>query len=329
MEYVNVGKSGLKVSRLTLGCMTYGKSGGEHTHDAWTLDEAQSRPFIQRALDLGINCFDTADYYAHGKSEEVLGRALKDFARREEVVIATKVYFPIFKGPNGGGLSRKHIFEAVDASLRRLGTDYIDLYQIHRWDYQTPIAETMEALHDLVKAGKVLYLGASSMHAWQFSKAQYTAQLNGWTRLVSMQPQYNLVYREEEREMLPLCNDMGVGVLPWSPLARGFLAGNGGDRARNTARADGDKVAQRFYYQDADFAVAERLREVASDRGLPSMQLALAWVLARPEITSPIVGASKMQHLEDAVAALEIELSTEDLARLEEVYQPHRVLGHQ
>jgi len=328
MDYVNLGRTGLKVSRLCLGCMTYGQSTTGYSHQ-WTLNEEDSRPYIKRALELGINFFDTADGYAHGASEKVLGRALKDFARREEVVVATKVYAPMHKGANGGGLSRKHIMEAVDASLQRLGTDYIDLYQIHRWDYATPIEETMEALHDVVRAGKVLYLGASSMHAWQFSKAQYSATLNSWTRFAAMQPQYNLVYREEEREMFPLCRDMGVGIIPWSPLARGFLAGNRNKEGGDTERAKTDQFAKGLYYQDEDFAVADRLAEVSAEIGVPAMQIALAWVLANPAVTSPIIGASRPHHLEDAVKALEITLSTDIKARLEEPYKPHRVLGHQ
>ena len=328
MDYVNLGKSGLKVSQLTLGCMTYGKSANNYGHNDWTLDEEASRPFIQRALELGINCFDTADYYALGNSEEILGRAIKDFTRREEVVLATKVYTPMHKGANGGGLSRKHIMEAVDASLKRLGTDYIDLYQIHRWDYDTPIEETMEALHDVVKAGKALYIGASSMHAWQFSKAQYTAKLNGWTQFISMQPQYNLIYREEEREMLPMCEDMGVGVIPWSPLARGFLAGNRNKDGGDTARAKGDQFAKALYYQDEDFLVAERLQSVAEAKGVAPMQIALAWVLNNSAVTSPIIGASKPHHLEDAIKALDVKLTPEEVQLLEEPYKPHAVLGH-
>ena len=326
MDYNNLGRSGLKVSRLCLGCMTYGKADAEkYSHNSWTLDEEQSRPFIQRALELGINFFDTADIYALGNSEEILGRAIKDFTRRDEVVLATKVYSPMGKSANGRGLSRKHIMEAVDASLRRLGTDYIDLYQIHRWDNHTPIEETMEALHDVVKAGKALHIGASSMHAWQFSKAQYTAKLNGWTPFISMQPQYNLVYREEEREMLPLCEDMGVGVIPWSPLARGFLAGNRHKGQEGTARSEGDKFAKGLYYQQEDFDVADRLAQVAAERSLPVMQVALAWVLSKPVVNAPIIGASKMSHLDDAVKALEIQLSDAEIAQLEEPYKPHPV----
>lgn len=330
MDYVNLGKTGLKVSQLCLGCMTYGQADPKkYPHAGWTLNEDDSRPFIQRALELGINFFDTADMYAFGNSEEILGRAVRDFSTREEVVLATKVYSPIGKGLNGRGLSRKHIMEAVDASLIRLGTDYIDLYQIHRWDYDTPIAETMEALHDVVKAGKALYLGASSMHAWQFAKAQSVARENGWTPFVSMQPQYNLVYREEEREMIPLCRDQGVGVIPWSPLARGFLAGNRTATGGDTSRAKNDTFAKGLYYQPEDFSIAERLREVASARGVPPMQIALAWVASRPGISAPIIGASKMNHLEEAVSALDIVLTIDEVLSLEELYRPHPVLGHQ
>jgi 1-deoxyxylulose-5-phosphate synthase len=325
MEYVNLGRSGLKVSRICLGMMTYGTPEWRE----WVLDEEESRPFIRRALDLGINFFDTADMYSLGVSEEVTGRALRDFARRDEVVLATKVYFAIGQGPNGGGLSRKHIMEAIDGSLRRLGTDYVDLYQIHRWDRSVPIEETMEALHDVVKAGKALYIGASSMYAWQFAKAQYIADLHGWTRFVSMQNHLNLVYREEEREMLPLCLDQGVGVIPWSPLARGFLAGN---RKREggppTRRAGSDQYAQDLYYQPHDFDVVDRVVRVAGERGVTPSQIALAWLLNKPGITAPIIGASKMSHLEEAVAATEIPLSEEEISMLEEPYLPHPVLGH-
>ena len=329
MDVINLGRSGLKVSRLCLGCMTYGKADPlKYPHAGWTLDEEHSRPFITRALELGINFFDTADAYSYGNSEEILGRALRDFAVRDEVVIATKVFIPMGEDPNNRGLSRKHIMKGIDASLKRLGTDYVDLYQIHRWDYHTPIEETLEALHDVVRAGKALYIGASSMHAWQFSKALYTADLNGWTRFVSMQPQYNLVYREEEREMLPLCRDQGIGVIPWSPLARGFLAGNRSKDGGETARAKTDQFAKTLYYQPDDFAIAERLADVAHARGAPAMQIALAWVLGKTGITAPIIGASKPQHLEDAVSALAIKLSPEEIARLEEPYKPHAVLGH-
>ncbi len=326
MEYVNLGRSGLKVSRLCLGMMTYGTP----TWREWVLDEAESRPFIRRALELGVNFFDTADMYSIGVSEEVTCRALRDFARREEVVLATKVYFAIGQGPNGRGLSRKHIMDAIDGSLTRLGTDYVDLYQIHRWDGETPIEETMEALHDVVKAGKARYIGASSMYAWQFARAQYTADRHGWTRFVSMQNHYNLVYREEEREMNPFCVDQGVGVIPWSPLARGFLAGNRPrEHKGDTLRAQTDTYAHQLYYQENDYDVVDRLVEVSA--GIPDAspaQVALAWLLHRPGVTAPIIGASKMKHLDDAVAATEIKLSAEQIAMLEEPYRPHPVLGH-
>lgn len=325
MDYVNLGRSGLKVSRICLGAMTYGTPAWR----PWVLDEAASRPFIQRALELGINFFDTANMYSDGASEEVLGRALRDFARRDEVVIATKVFFPTGPGPNQRGLSRKHIFAAIDASLARLGTDYVDLYQIHRWDPATPIEETLEALHDLVKAGKVRYLGASSMYAWQFARSLALAERRGWTRWATMQNHYNLVYREEEREMLPLCQAEGVGVIPWSPLARGFLAAN--RRAKDdsvTTRAKTDDFAHAMYYQEADFAVLDRVVALAERRGVAPAQIALAWLLHQPAVTAPIVGASKMAQLEQAVAATEIALSAEERASLEEPYVPHRVLGH-
>ncbi len=325
MEFVNLGATGLKVSRICLGMMTYGTPAWRE----WILDEETGRPFIRKAVEAGINFFDTADMYSRGVSEEITGRALADFARRDEVVIATKVYFPMGAGPNQGGLSRKHIMEAVEASLRRLGTDYIDLYQIHRWDYDTPIEETLAALHDLVRAGKVRYIGASSMHAWQFAKSLYLADLKGWTRFVSMQNHYNLVYREEEREMMPLCQAEGVAVIPWSPLARGFLAGNrsrtGGDQ---TPRAQSDGFAKDMYYQEADFAVVDRVVALAEGHGVSPAQIALAWLLHKPGVTSPIIGASKMRHLEEAIAAVEIKLSDEDLAQLEAPYVPHPVLGH-
>jgi aryl-alcohol dehydrogenase-like predicted oxidoreductase len=326
MEYQNLGKSGLKVSRICLGTMTYGSTKWRD----WVLDEEQSRPFIKRAIELGINFFDTADAYSLGVSEEIVGRALKDFARRDEIVIATKVFFAMGDKPNQGGLSRVHIMNAIDDSLRRLGTDYIDLYQIHRWDPDTPIEETLEALHDVVKSGKVRYIGASSMYAWQFSKSLYLADINGWTRFVAMQNHYNLVYREEEREMLPLCLSEGIGVIPWSPLARGFLSGN---RSRDvwgdTKRAKSDGFAHDMYYQDSDFEVVERVKDLAKQRGVTPSQIALAWLLHQPAITSPIIGASKMDHLEQDVAAIEIQLSSEELELLEAPYQPHPVLGHQ
>jgi aryl-alcohol dehydrogenase (NADP+) len=330
MQYVNLGRSGLKVSRLCLGCMTYGRADPAlYPHATWTLDEAGSRPFIRRALELGINFFDTADYYGFGSSEEILGRALRDFTSRDEVVIATKVFMKMGQDPNTGGLSRKHIMHAIDASLSRLGTDYVDLYQVHRWDPQVPVEETLEALHDVVKAGKARYIGASSMHAWQFTKALFTADLRGWTRFVSMQPQYNLVYREEEREMLPLCRDQGIGVIPWSPLARGFLAGNRNASGGTTARAQGDQFARQLYFRDDDFTVAARLGEVAAARATPNMQVALAWLLSKPGVTAPIIGASQPHHLDDAVQALDLRLDAAEIERLEEPYRPHPVLGHQ
>ena len=326
MDYVNLGRTGLKVSRICLGTMTYGTPDWRE----WVLPEDQSRPFIKRALELGINFFDTADMYSLGVSEEVVGHALRDFARRDEYVLATKVYFPLGDKPNQGGLSRKHIFDAVDASLKRLGTDYIDLYQIHRWDYETPIEETLEALHDVVKAGKVRYLGASSMFSWQFAKALYLADLHGWTRFVSMQNHYNLVYREEEREMNPLCVAEGIGLIPWSPLARGFLAGNRkrGDTTTATTRAKTDNIAHNLYYQDTDFDIVDRVVALAEQKGVKPIQIALAWILHQPGITAPIIGASKMSHLEEAVAALDINLTTEEIESLKEPYQPHRILGH-
>ena len=326
MDYVNLGRTGLKVSRICLGTMTYGDPGWR----PWVLSEQDGRPFIRRALELGINFFDTADMYSLGRSEEVVGRALRDFASRDAVVLATKAYFPMSDDPNGRGLSRKHLMDAVDASLRRLGTDYVDLYQIHRWDPQTPIEETLSALHDIVRAGKARYLGASSMAAWQFATALHLADRHGWTRFVSMQNHYNLVYREEEREMVPLCLSEGVGVIPWSPLARGFLAGNRrrGMERLATPREQADDYAHKLYYSEADFDVAERVAAVASDRGVPPAQIALAWLLHQPAVTAPIVGATKMEQLEQAVAALAIGLSDDEVRRLEEPYQPHRVLGH-
>lgn len=326
MQYVHLGNSGLKVSRLCLGMMSYGTSKWR----PWVLDEAPSRPFIKRALEAGINFFDTADMYSKGVSEEVLGKALKHFGvKRESVVIATKVYFPMSDDPNGGGLSRKHIMAAIDASLKRLGMEYVDLYQIHRWDYETPIEETMEALHDVLKAGKARYLGASSMYAWQFAKAQYTVDRHGWTRFVSMQNHYNLIYREEEREMIPFCIDQGVGLIPWSPLARGFFAGN---RKRNgggaTLRAKHDDYADQLYFREEDFPVADRVQEVARKHGVTGPQIALAWLLNKPHISAPIIGATHPEHLEQSIAATEIALSEDEIAALEEPYQPHPTLGH-
>ena len=325
MNYINLGTTGLKVSRLCLGAMTYGTSKWR----AWVLDEAESRPFIARALDLGINFFDTADMYSEGESERVLGRALKELRRREQVVIATKAFYPLIDDPNASGLSRKHLMHAIDDSLQRLGTDYVDLYQIHRFDPATPIEETVEALHDIVKAGKARYVGASSMYAWQFAKMLHAADRHGWTRFVAMQNHYNLVYREEEREMLPFCRDQGIGVIPWSPLARGFLAGNRrrADRG-DTVRAKTDQYAHEMYYDDSDFAVADRAAQVAGRRGVQPAQIALAWLLSKPGVTSPIVGASKLRHLEEAVAALDIRLDDDDVRLLEECYRPHRILGH-
>ena len=326
MQYVNLGKSGLKVSRLCLGMMTYGTP----TWRPWVLDEDASRPFIKKALDAGINFFDTADMYSLGVSEELTGKLLREFGvKRENAVIATKLFFNLTDESNAGGLSRKHIMDAIDASLTRLGMDYVDLYQIHRWDHETPIEETMEALHDVVKAGKARYIGASSMYAWQFAKAQHIADANGWTRFASMQNHYNLVYREEEREMIPLCIDQGVGLIPWSPLARGFLAGNrkrdgGGD----TARSKSDDFANEMYFRENDFTIIERVQEIAKNHGVTNAQIALAWMLSKSHITAPIIGASKMAHLNQAIAALEIELTEDEISSLEEAYQPHPVLGH-
>jgi aryl-alcohol dehydrogenase-like predicted oxidoreductase len=326
MEYTRLGSSGLKVSRICLGAMTYGTPKWR----TWVLDEEASRPFVKRAIELGINFFDTADMYSEGVSEEVLGRALKDFTARDQVVIATKAFHPArtSPGPNDRGLSRKHLFDAIDGSLRRLGVDYVDLYQIHRFDFSTPIEETLCALHDIVRAGKARYIGASSMSAWQFAKMLYTSDRHGWTRFATMQNHYNLVYREEEREMLPLCREEGIGVIPWSPLARGFLAGNRrkGDFG-DTSRAKTDEFAHRLYYADSDFTVADRVVELAGRHGAKPTMIALAWVLAQPEVTAPIVGASKLAHLEDAVAALNVRLSSDDLAFVEQPYQPHNVLG--
>jgi aryl-alcohol dehydrogenase-like predicted oxidoreductase len=325
MQYVNLGRSGLKVSRICLGTMTYGSP----TWREWVLPEEESRPFIRRALDLGINFFDTADMYSVGASEEILGRALQEYARRDQVIIATKVYYPMGEGPNDRGLSRKHILDAIDASLRRLRVDYVDLYQIHRWDYETPIEETLEVLHDVVKSGKARSIGGSSMYAWQFARALALADHHGWTRFVSMQNHYNLIYREEEREMMPLCRAEGIGVIPWSPLARGFLAGN---RSRDgwgeTRRARTDDYAQQMYYSDADFTVAARAEELAARRGAKPAQIALAWLLAQPGITAPIVGASRMEQLDQSVAALDITLDAGERKFLEEAYVPHPVLGH-
>ena len=325
MDYTKLGSTGLDVSRIALGCMTFGDpTRGNHT---WTLDEEESRPLIRRAVELGITFFDTANVYSSGSSEEIVGRALAEFTRREEVVIATKVHGRMRDGANGAGLSRKEIFTEIDASLTRLGTDYVDLYQIHRWDPCTPIEETLEALHDVVKAGKARYLGASSMFAWQFAKALYLADLHGWTRFVSMQDHYNLLNREEEREMLPLCLDQGIGVLPWSPLARGRLTR---DWDETTKRSEADAFGRTLYDTAAsDRTIVERVAQVAADRDVPRAQVALAWVLRQPALTAPIVGASRLSHLDDAVAALDLELTDDDVARLEGPYVPHGVAGFQ
>jgi aryl-alcohol dehydrogenase-like predicted oxidoreductase len=324
MEYTKLGRTGLDVSRICLGCMSYG--GGNRGNHAWSLGEEESRPFIKRALEAGINFFDTANRYSLGSSEEILGRAIKDFARRDEIVIATKVYGRMRPGPNGAGLSRKAIMAEIDASLRRLGTDYVDLYQIHRWDYDTPIEETLEALHDIVKAGKARYLGASSMHAWQFARALGIAERHGLTRFVSMQNLVNLLYREEEREMLPLCAAEGIGVIPWSPQARGKLTR---DWNYTSIRTETDEAFGRLFAktEDADRKVVDRVAQVAAARGIPRAQVALAWLLARPVITAPIVGATKLQHLDDALASVRVRLSEDEMALLEEPYVPHAVVG--
>ncbi|HVZ70673.1 MAG TPA: aldo/keto reductase [Rhizomicrobium sp.] len=326
MDYVRLGKTGLKVSRICLGTMTYGSPKWRD----WVLDDEASRPFIKRALEAGINFFDTADIYSLGASEEVLGRALKDFGpSRENIVVATKVFNPMGEGPNQRGLGRKHIMHAIDNSLKRLQMDYVDLYQIHRFDYGTPIEETVEALHDVVKAGKARYIGASSMFAWQFAKYLSTAEKMGKTKFVSMQNHYNLVYREEEREMMPLCRAEGIGVIPWSPLARGFLAGNRRRQDKGeTTRAKSDEFAHRMYYNEGDFKVVDRVSEIAAKRGVSNAQVALAWLLAQPGVTSPIVGASKPHHLDDAIAATELKLNEDEIRALKEPYTPHPVLGH-
>jgi aryl-alcohol dehydrogenase (NADP+) len=332
MEYVNLGRTGLRVSRLCLGTMTFGST----TWRPWILPEDAGRPFIRHALDAGINFFDTADMYSRGVSEEIVGRALNDFTTRDQVVIATKAFFPMGDGPNDRGLSRKHLFDAIDASLRRLGTDYVDLYQIHRFDPHTPIEETLEALNDIVRAGKARYIGASSMYAWQFARMLQVSERHGWARFVSMQNHYNLVYREEEREMLPLCRAEGVGIIPWSPLARGFLAGNraraaGPDEKKGgaTLRARTDEYAQSLYYADSDFRVVDRVVEIARARGVTPAQIALAWVLRQPGVTAPIIGVTKTEQLDEAVAALDVTLDDDECRRLEEPYVPHPVLGHQ
>jgi len=325
MHYHNLGKTGLKISPICLGMMTYGSSKWRD----WVLDEEAARPFVQSALEAGINFFDTADVYSIGASETVTGRLLKEMAQRDRVVIATKVCNPMSGDPNDRGLSRKHIMQSIDASLKRLGTDYVDLYQIHRWDPATPIEETMEALNDVVRSGKALYIGASSMYAWQFSKAQHVAEAHGWSTFVSMQNHYNLVYREEEREMIPLCRDQGVGIIPWSPLARGFLAGNRSEAKQDeTTRARSDDFAHSLYYKESDFRVVEAVREVAAERGVRPAQVALAWMLQKPWISAPIIGASKLYQLDEAIGALEISLGEAEVKALESAYKPHRVLGH-
>jgi aryl-alcohol dehydrogenase (NADP+) len=322
MKYVTLGRTGMYVSRICLGCMSFGEPGrGGHP---WSLDEEASRPLIRQAIEAGINFFDTANVYSLGSSEEITGRALKDFARRDEIVLATKVHGVMREGPNGRGLSRKAIMTEIDHSLTRLGTDYVDLYQIHRWDRRTPVEETMEALHDVVKAGKARYIGASSMYAWQFAKAQHVAGANGLTKFVSMQTHYNLIYREEEREMLPLCLDQGVGVIPWSPLARGRLTR---DWDTTTARSETDEFGQNLYLPE-DQQVHEQVAEVASARGIPRAQVAMAWLLGRPGVTAPIVGVTRASHLDDAVAALDVELTRQETEQLEKPYVPHRIAGH-
>lgn len=324
MDYVKLGNTGMEVSRLCLGCMSFGVP--ERGNHQWVLDEEQSRPIIKKALEFGINFFDTANVYSDGTSEEIVGRALKEYANRDEIVIATKVHGRMHQGPNGAGLSRKAIMSEIDNSLRRLGTDYVDLYQIHRWDYNTPIEETMEALHDVVKAGKARYIGASSMYAWQFLKALHISERNGWTRFVSMQDHLNLLYREEEREMLPLCKEEKIGVIPWSPLARGRLTR---DWEETTARSETDEFGKYLYAAtvEADLKVVERVAEVAEKRGVPRAQVALAWVLQKTPVTAPIIGATKLHHLEDAVAAVSIKLTSDEVSFLEEPYVPHPVLG--
>jgi 1-deoxyxylulose-5-phosphate synthase len=324
MEYTKLGNTGLEVSRICLGCMSYGAS--DQGNHAWSLGEDESRPFIRRALEAGINFFDTANRYSLGSSEEILGRALHDFARRDDVVIATKVYGRMRPGPNGAGLSRKSIMRELDASLRRLGTDYVDLYQIHRWDYGTPIEETLEALHDVVRAGKVRYLGASSMHAWQFARALAISERHGWTRFVSMQNLVNLLYREEEREMLPLCAAEGIGVIPWSPQARGRLTR---DWSITSTRSETDESVTRLFAksEDADKKVVDCVASVAAARGVSRAQVALAWLLSKPVITAPIVGATKLHHLDNAIASVSVKLSNDEIASLEEAYGPHAVVG--
>jgi aryl-alcohol dehydrogenase (NADP+) len=326
MQYVNLGKTGMKVSRLCLGMMSYGSKQWRE----WILEEEDARPFIQRALDAGINFFDTADVYSLGESERLTGKLLKESGiQRENVIVATKVHGQMSNDVNDRGLSRKHILDSIDRSLQRLQMDYVDLYQIHRWDYGTPIEETLEALNDVVRAGKARYIGASSMYAWQFARALHTSEKHGWTKFVSMQNHYNLVYREEEREMIPLCIDQGIGLIPWSPMARGFFAG---DRKRGgggeTVRANSDPFGNSLYFRDEDFVVADRVAAVAKARGVSGSQVALAWILSKPYVTSPIIGATRMDHLDQAIAAIDIQLSEEEIKGLEEAYKPHPVLGH-
>jgi 1-deoxyxylulose-5-phosphate synthase len=325
MQYVNLGATGLRVSRVCLGMMSFGNDSDR----PWVLDEDAAEPIVRAAVEGGITFFDTADTYSQGASEVATGRLLSKLLTRDEVVVATKVFMPMTPGENGGGLSRKHVLSAIDASLKRLGLDYVDLYQIHRWDPRTPIEETMEALHDVVRSGKARHIGASSMFAWQLAKAQHAADQHGWTRFVSMQNHYNLIYREEEREMIPQCLDQGIGVIPWSPLARGVLAGNRTrDGEKRTTRSGSDPFTDYLYDQPTDFDVVDRVAEVAHERGVPAAQVALAWLLHRPGVTAPIVGATKPGHLEDAIAAEQLSLSPEEITRLEEPYAPHPVLGH-
>ena len=325
MDYVRLGTAGLKVSRLCLGTMTYGTPAWR----PWVLDEAASRPFIKRAIERGINFFDTSDMYSRGVSEQVVGRALKDFAKRDEVVLATKVFYPVEEHANSRGLSRKHIMSAIDASLRRLGMDHVDLYQIHRFDVNTPIEETLEALHDVVKAGKALYIGASSMYAYQFAKMLATQEQHGWTRFVSMQNHYNLVYREEEREVLPLCREEGIGVIPWSPLARGFLAGNRKRGSKDASkREENDQYGHSLYYTEADYDIADRVAQVAREKGVLPIQVALAWVANQPGITAPIIGATRLEQLDQLIDGLSISLDADEKRFVEEQYQPHPVLGN-
>ncbi|RPI93425.1 MAG: aldo/keto reductase [Chloroflexi bacterium] len=326
MQYINLGKTGMKVSRLCLGMMSY----GSRQWRPWVLEGDEARPFIKRALEAGVNFFDTADVYSTGESERITGQLLKELGpKRENIIVATKVYQPMSDDVNDHGLSRKHILDSIDKSLQRLQMDYVDLYQIHRWDYETPIEETMEALNDVVRAGKARYLGASSMFAWQFSQALHTSEKHGWAKFVSMQNHYNLAYREEEREMIPLCIDQGIGLVPWSPMARGFFAGNrkrggGGE----TVRANNDPFGSSLYFRDEDFVVADCVANVAKERGVTGSQVALAWILSKPYVTSPIIGATKLDHLEQAIAALDLKLSEDEIKQLEEPYKPHPVLGH-